>query len=102
MWLPVKPNAPRRQGFKRRLYVVHFVVNDRAGVIELRLLGDAEHDPDAPAVEKSRIGSFEKIPHAERVAVESNRVLKVVYGNGNLADLGQRKPLSPCAHSAPL
>lgn len=71
------------------LNVRNLEIDNRTGMIELRLFGEAEHQPDAAAVEKRHPGNGEQMPQAEPVAVKRHGALEIMHGNSNLADAGK-------------
>src|SRR5262245_35910855 len=57
-------------------------IEDRAAVVELGGLGDAEHQPYPVAIEKAQAGESEEKWHAEGVAIEGGGAFQVAHRNG--------------------
>src|SRR5215831_4717340 len=58
-------------------------------MVQLRLVGKAEHDPHSTTLEERHIRNFEQQLHSESVTIKRRSVLYVVYGYGDLPDVGQ-------------
>src|SRR4029450_13687880 len=59
-------------------------------MIEFRLLGRAEHQAHATAVEEREVRNLEEKTHAQRVAVESHDARQILDNDGNLPDAIER------------
>src|SRR5579872_349129 len=71
---------------ERLLNVLDEKVEDRARVVELRILRLVEHQPNAAAVEESEIAGAKQKFQAEAVAVEGDGAVRVVRAKRDLAD----------------
>src|SRR5216683_7356087 len=87
MRLDDKLYPARFEGLVNFFDVVNFVVNDRRWMIEIWPVGHAQHQANAPAIEKGHVGwGLKKVGHAEHVAIKGNRPVEVTHVDKDLAD----------------
>ena len=55
-------------------------------MIELRRLGERQHEPYAGAVEERQLRHLEQRPEAEDVAIERNGPVEILDVDGDLSD----------------
>ncbi len=83
-------NTSLRKGLVGYLNVVDIEIDDRAGVIELGLRGERQHQPDAVAIKESQTRRRrEKKLHAQFVAIEVDRAIDIVRVDSDLSDCGK-------------
>src|SRR5205807_4227776 len=71
-------DAARLEYFIDLLDVVNLVIDDRGGMIQVGTIGDSQHDTNAATVEERHVWRrLKQKRHAERVAIKSNRAIKV-------------------------
>src|SRR3984957_7962332 len=70
--------------------VGHGKVQNRARVIEFRLLGTSEHEPDTAAVEEGQASSGKQQRQSEDVPVKCGSTIDVVGVDGDLSQAGDR------------
>src|SRR5262245_25796706 len=73
------------------LNVVHLEIKNRAWMIELRFLRNAEHQPDTAAIEERHVSRRKEMLHSQRVAIEFQSPLKVMNIDRDLANFVQGK-----------
>jgi len=57
-------------------------------VVEVRPVGDPQHDANSAAIEKRHVGRrLKKKNHAERIAIKSDRPIEVLHVDKDLSDL---------------
>src|SRR5262245_54134823 len=91
MRLAFKGDFALGQRCVRILNVFHFEIDNGAGMVEFRLLRNAEHQSYATAVEKSHVWNFEQMFHAEFVTIENYGAFQIMGGHIYLPDLRQGK-----------
>jgi len=64
-------------------------IEDRAGVVELRFCGGAEHQADSAAIEKAELAGAEEKRQSQDVAIESGGAVDVVDVDGDLSYAGE-------------
>src|ERR1019366_512395 len=75
-----------------RLDIAHLEIEDRAGVVELRLFGHGQHQAHAAAIEESHFRpGLEEESQAQRVAIEGHGFIDIVHVDGSLTDGGGRE-----------
>src|SRR2546423_732721 len=83
-------NPARFEHFGNSFDVFNFVVNDRRRMIELRFVGDAQHNANVATIEECHPGRrLKKKLHAEYVAIKSDGAVEIFYVDKDLADLIQ-------------
>lgn len=71
--------------------VIDLEVEDRRRVVELRLFGDAQHQPYAAAHQKRHVAGAEQVLQAENVAIEGGGAVEVMGVHRDLADPRNRQ-----------
>src|SRR6188472_3191239 len=86
MWLIDELDAALLQRLVAPRDVLHLVVDHRARMIEARLLGRAQHEPHATAVEERQVRELEQKAHPERVTIELHGARNVLRADGDLSN----------------
>src|SRR2546425_617786 len=85
-------DAASLENFGYFFYVIDFVVDDRGRMIELRSIGDPQHEAHSSAIEERHVRRrLKQKRHAEHVAIKSDRAVEVFYVDEYLADLRKRR-----------
>ena len=79
------------EAFERPFDLIHFEIDDRAGMIELGAsLRQGEHQAHAVAVEERHFARHgEEVAHAQGVAVERGGAVDVMGAHADLSDAGK-------------